>query len=863
MNGSPPMKAFMDDLFIMSTSIKSSQELLDRTVCALSWARMLFRASKSSSIVISSGKVLNVSPFSVSGQLIPSIHEKPVKFLGRCIDFTLSDSTAIDNLIQQCNQALIAIDKSFHRGIHKLWILQHLLIPRLRWPISIYEVAPSTVLSLEQKISTYVRKWLKLNKKITTLSLYSNITPCPLPLTSLSSVQKAAKASNQLLLRESKDPCVKGNPPVLKSGELIVPAIVNDAEDTVEFKKLLGYHQTSKAGLGSFHLPDVKDKDSKPYRKLITNTMAEMEEVDDLAKAVQLSVQGQWTKWLNYIKFDLSWKTMLGTPQPLISFLLQATFDTLPSPANLCRWHIPSENVCFLCSKKVCTTAHVLSGCNVALSQGRFDYRHDSILNDLVNAIKNFLQSYSPKPFQRHIPIKFVKAGKKVAKRKSKQQNVGLLHFAEDWKILSDRKSSLVVPIFLAVTTLRPDIIIYSVQTRVVIIIELTSPCEENFEARHKQKVDKYFALCEAIRFNKWVVHFFAVEVGARGYCASNVRSCFKKLGFSNKACKSLLKTVSMTSIETSFEIWKSRNAKAWTLDAEERTKLKAQTPIDNCGEDREISFKCVPSTSEKSSDACSSVQTAYTLVKSSDTLVNLPISVSSFTGLLNKGNTCYANSILQCLKNLPEFIHSCVSVGKDGQLLSAFNEVLHHMSVTSSPVDPSSFLKALQVVIRAAGNKNFNFNTQQDAAEILQHVIEDMSKDSPVAALSVSVAIVTTTTCNNCLLLDLKEERAPYIQISVQKSVQMALSKYAESTVSEHFCACCREMTAHSFERYLAETNTYLVIQQKRFCNEFGIMGKDCSTVECFPQEVLLSVGREDSIKQSVSYQLIAIICI
>ena len=207
---------------------------------------------------------MNVSPFSVNGQKIPSIHKKPVKFLGLSIDFTLSDSTAVDNLVLQCNQSLIAIDKSFHRGIHKLWILQHLLIPRLRWPISIYEVSPSTVLSLEQKISTYVRKWLKLYKKITNICLYSNTSPCPLPLKSLSSVLTSSKASNQLLLKESKDPCVKNNAPALKSGDFQVHAMVADAEETIEFKKVLGYHQTSKAGLGSFHLPDIKDKDSTP-----------------------------------------------------------------------------------------------------------------------------------------------------------------------------------------------------------------------------------------------------------------------------------------------------------------------------------------------------------------------------------------------------------------------------------------------------------------------------------------------------------------------------------------------------------------------------------------------------------------------
>ena len=59
----------------------------------------------------------------------------------------------------------------------------------------------------------------------------------------------------------------------------------------------------------------------------------------------------------------------------------------------------------------------------------------------------------------------------------------------------------------------------------------------------------------------------------------------------------------------------------------------------------------------------------------------------------------------------------------------------------------------------------------------------------------------------------------------------------------------------------YVNKRRGDLVIQQKRFCSEKGIMSKDSSTVDCFPQDLTLSVGREDSLKQSVSYELIAII--
>ena len=58
----------------------------------------------------------------------------------------------------------------------------------------------------------------------------------------------------------------------------------------------------------------------------------------------------------------------------------------------------------------------------------------------------------------------------------------------------------------------------------------MTSPCEEYFEDRHFDKIARYEALCVSIIENGWRHHLFAIEVGARGYCAYNVRSCIRRL---------------------------------------------------------------------------------------------------------------------------------------------------------------------------------------------------------------------------------------------------------------------------------------------------------------------------------------------
>ena len=111
------------------------------------WAQMEFCIKKSWSFVIVKGS-LNTIPFSVSkptdstdfSSFIPSIHSEPIRFLGRIIDGSISDRKAIDELEKNLLDGLTILDKSCFKGPQKLWIMQHLLIPRIQWSLLIYEV---------------------------------------------------------------------------------------------------------------------------------------------------------------------------------------------------------------------------------------------------------------------------------------------------------------------------------------------------------------------------------------------------------------------------------------------------------------------------------------------------------------------------------------------------------------------------------------------------------------------------------------------------------------------------------------------------------------------------------------------------
>ena len=164
----------------------------------------------------------------------------------------------------------------------------------------------------------------------------------------------------------------------------------------LEFQKVIGYHQTSRAGFGSFKSPSILCRNSQEYRRLISDLVSEVDENAYHAKSVQLHLHSYWSKWCDFVKNDLSWKTLLAVPSSFISFSLSATFDTLPSRSNLKHWRLITESSSFLCRNSICTSAHSLGACKIALHQGRFSFRQDKILCELAVIMKNFLSLYKP-----------------------------------------------------------------------------------------------------------------------------------------------------------------------------------------------------------------------------------------------------------------------------------------------------------------------------------------------------------------------------------------------------------------------------------------------------------------------------------
>ncbi|XP_033756635.1 uncharacterized protein LOC117339230 [Pecten maximus] len=92
-----------------------------------------------------------------------------------------------------------------------------------------------------------------------------------------------------------------------------------------------------------------------------------------------------------------------------------------------------------------------------------------------------------------------------------------LLDRGRDWELKVDMDGRLV---FLGIVekTLLPDMALTATQSKILILVELTVPWEENCEEAHERKNLKYADLTSDCREKGWKVWMIAVEVGCSGF---------------------------------------------------------------------------------------------------------------------------------------------------------------------------------------------------------------------------------------------------------------------------------------------------------------------------------------------------------
>jgi hypothetical protein len=591
-------QSYADDLSITTRTASGNQMVLNRSNQWLEWTKTMkakppkcvslgYRQFKPGSVSSEGFVPVRETVYAPYDPLL-TIRNEPIKFilnrniedpfkkehfkfLGRWMSFRLNEHNVQKFIKKKFLRLMSTVDNSSVNGLMKLWMYQFGILGRLSWSFLVHDFPLSLAIEFDKHSNRFLKRWAGIARSAELGILYRSNDRFGLGLTKISTHFKKMGVVKCLLLKHAKDPNIRQlyDDRVKREAHLDnwrATRLTTEVEQIVDFNTKFG-GQSNRLGLGNNQYN--YNPSPSEYRKTCTKAVSDLENNKQWSHSHNLDMQGLWTKWFNNTHcLDFSWNSLIyGPGKKIISFLLNASINTLPSPYLLHLMKLGKSPKCPLCKQqKNCNTSHILSGCHYSLP--RYSWRHDSILLTILPELEQHLAKHNiSKPVSSSTPLISSSFVMSVHPSTMPPKRVisNLLSCAHDWEILIDfDHKRLTVPPEICSTDQRPDIVIWSQSSKTVYFIELTCPSEENIEAAQVYKSARYIELCSLASNNGWSSKTFPVEAGARGFVARSMNSCFRNLGFTPKSASSLCKSISGIVARCSYHIWLNRLNKHW-----------------------------------------------------------------------------------------------------------------------------------------------------------------------------------------------------------------------------------------------------------------------------------------------------------
>ena len=180
-------------------------------------------------------------------------------------------------------------------------------------------------------------------------------------------------------------------------------------------QEITGIGNIGTQGLGMEHRQYYTKSTDKEKRKLIVAKVREKEEEVRVARIAGLSKQSASLSW-RVLERKITHKDILNSSDLSLRFLIKSVYDLLPTPANKNKWFKTEEHCCKVCGGQG-SLGHILSGCPVALAQGRYTWRHNKVLKVIAHHIEGKRKEANKgKPSRKREYIHFRKPGEPIKK---------------------------------------------------------------------------------------------------------------------------------------------------------------------------------------------------------------------------------------------------------------------------------------------------------------------------------------------------------------------------------------------------------------------------------------------------------------
>ena len=483
---------FADDAAVISGHERANQLLLNRFTLWCQWSDMLIRVDKCSTFGIKKETTRSVQylpKLFLNNLLVPRVPiGESFRYLGRYFDFNMSDERHKSELLDTFADTLYRINELPLHPKNKIILYTRYVLAKISWHLTVTDIGKTWVNEkLDSIASNFIRKWLEL----------------PISAT-LSNVQL----------------------PHNKFGlNIILPST-----------KLLQCQTVSRKALQLSSNDEIKLlwKDTSNYKNVQYDTYKDTKNVlNSIRKQHEDKLQhhliSQGSFFSNIIKhsttsFNSLWSSVQSRlPKNIFNFTIKYINNTLPTRKNLLKWGISSTSECSFCLEPE-SLLHVVAGCKTYLHEGRFTWRHDSVLSSIASAIQS--AQYS-------------------------NLYVDLPGYNNPSVLTGDK--------------LRPDMLI-TLQNKCIYILELTIGYESNLKNNATRKREKYEDLIKEQQKHYEEVKFVNVSISSLGVFSESslgLSEMWKDLKFDEKCRKYFVSKIINICIRSSYYIFCMRN-KEW-----------------------------------------------------------------------------------------------------------------------------------------------------------------------------------------------------------------------------------------------------------------------------------------------------------
>ena len=568
---------FADDFNLITRDVRKHKKLMVRLHELTGSMGLKLKPRKCRSLSIRAGKSVEIG-FSLGESVIGSIlHDRCHKFLGGIYTFDFSVTSVASVIKDRVSDQLKNIDDLLVRNEYKARIYIDYFLGSLRFILSVHDLHISQLKALDDLTHRYLKKWLGLPQcaswalvhdahgmNVKSISqLYKECRALNLSKIRVFSDERAKRALDSKEEREGKW-LRKFSSAIFTKGllqDVVTP--VNSEENVSTVGNALDDSSLSWGSLDvegilspapasaslplaspTAPIPPPPPPPPPPPRQVNPNKQLKR----SIQTGVQQGVTDFWKEKVSHYVMQgdylalimeegncISWRSyMWDIPQGVLKFAINAGINTLPSFDNLKRWGKRTSDRCPFCGN-IQTLAHILSNCSVCLDQGRYTWRHNSVLSSLIAVVRPRL--------------------------------------LEGFTLYSDMPGYQAphggtIPPHILVTSLRPDLFIVNEITRTAIIFELTCPWDRNIDRSHSYKEEKYAPLSADLSV-AYKVFTFSVEISARGQVTVQNKARLKALAFrccrdAKLATNLMVKNGSKAALLTSFSLFAARKEPSW-----------------------------------------------------------------------------------------------------------------------------------------------------------------------------------------------------------------------------------------------------------------------------------------------------------